>query len=105
MCVISCDAQNLKPDQGLLGRRSGPVGRLLENLKPAEDPAAKARQFVELLSNTIVDELNNAGIYASRLGPSAFTPSIGLLVGREFLEVDEGRREPHAAGHGRFRLG
>jgi hypothetical protein len=86
------DAQNLKPDQGLLGRRSGPVGRLIENLKPAEDPAVKARQFVELLSNTIVAGLNNAGISAIRLGPGAFAPSIGLLVGGEFLEVDEGNR-------------
>ena len=86
------DAQNLKPDDGLLGRRSGPVGRLIENLKPAEDPAVKARQFVELLSNTIVAGLNNAGISASRLGPGAFAPSIGLLVGGEFLEVDEGNR-------------
>ena len=63
------DAQNLKPDEGLLGRRSGPVGRLIENLKPAEDPAVKARQFVELLSNTIVAGLNNAGISAAGLGP------------------------------------
>jgi Domain of unknown function (DUF4410) len=86
------DAQNLKPDQGLLGGRGGPVGRLLQGLKPSEDPAAKARQFVELLSNTIVGELNNAGIYASRLELAAFAPSAGLLVGGEFLEVDEGNR-------------
>jgi Domain of unknown function (DUF4410) len=86
------DAQNLKPDQGILGGRGGPVGRLLQNLKPSEDPAAKARQFVELLSNTIVSGLNNAGIFASRLEPGAFTPSAGLLVGGEFLEVDEGNR-------------
>ena len=86
------DAQNLKPDQGLLGGRGGPVGRLLHNLKPSEDPATKARQLVELLSNTIVRELNNAGIVASRLEPGASTPSSGLLVGGEFLEVDEGNR-------------
>jgi hypothetical protein len=86
------DTQDLKPDQGLLGGRGGPVGRLLQGLKPSEDPAAKARQLVELLSNTIVRELNNSGIYASRLAPGAFTPSAGLLVGGEFLEVDEGNR-------------
>jgi hypothetical protein len=86
------DSQNLKPDEGLLGGRAGPVGRLLKNLKPSEDPATKARQFVELLSNTIVRELNNAGISASRLEPGAFTPPAGLLVGGEFLEVDEGNR-------------
>src|SRR5262247_879036 len=52
------DAQNLKPDEGLLGRREGPVGRLLQGLKPSQDPTTKARRFVELLSNTIVAELN-----------------------------------------------
>lgn len=86
------DAQNLKPDEGLLGGRAGPVGRLLKSLKPSEDPETKARQFVELLSNTIVGGLNNAGISASRLEPGAFTPPAGLLVGGEFLEVDEGNR-------------
>jgi hypothetical protein len=86
------DAQNLKPDEGPLAGRAGPVGRLLKNLKPSEEPATKARQFVELLSNTIVRELNNAGVFASRLEPGAFTPPAGLLVGGEFLEVDEGNR-------------
>jgi hypothetical protein len=86
------DSQNLKPDEGLLGRREGPVGRLLQGLKPSEDPAAKARELVTLLSNTIVSELNNAGIRASRLEPGALTPQDGLLVGGEFLEVDEGNR-------------
>ena len=86
------DAQNLKADEGLLGRRQGPVRGLLQGLKPSEDPTAKARQLVALLSNTIVAELNNAGIRASRLEPSAFTPQDGLLVGGEFLEVDEGNR-------------
>jgi Domain of unknown function (DUF4410) len=86
------DAQNLKPDEGLLSRREGPVGRLLQGLKPSQDPAAKAQQLVELLSNTIVAELNNTGIRASRLEPGAFTPQDGLLVGGEFLEVDEGNR-------------
>src|SRR5215475_9752172 len=32
------DAQNLKPDKGLLGRREGPIGRLLGGLKPTQDP-------------------------------------------------------------------
>jgi hypothetical protein len=86
------DAQNLKPDQGLLSGRGGPIGRLLQGLKPSEDPAAKAQELVTLLSNTIVAGLNNGGIFSSRLEPGAFTPSAGLLVGGEFLEVDEGNR-------------
>jgi Domain of unknown function (DUF4410) len=86
------DAQNLKSDQGLLGRKEGPAARLLQNLKRSEDPAAKAQQLVTLLSNTIVAGLNNAGIFSSRLEPDAFTPTAGLLVGGEFLEVDEGNR-------------
>jgi hypothetical protein len=86
------DAQNLKPDQGLLGRRERPIGRLLQGLKPSQDPAAKAQELAALLSNTIVAELNNAGIRANRLEPGAFMPQDGLLVGGEFLEVDEGNR-------------
>jgi len=86
------DSQNLKPDEGLLGRREGPVGRLLHGLKPSEDPAAKARELVTLLSNTIVAQLNSAGIRATRLEPGTLTPQDGLLVGGEFLEVDEGNR-------------
>jgi Domain of unknown function (DUF4410) len=86
------DSQILKPDEGLLGRREGPMGRLLGGLKPSQDPATKAQQLVELLSNTIVAELNNSGIRASRLEPGAFMPQDGLLVGGEFLEVDEGNR-------------
>src|SRR5262245_54737675 len=86
------DAQNLKPDEGLLGRREGPIGRLLGGLKPSQDPTTKAQQLVELLSNTIVSELNISGIRASRLEPGAFMPQDGLLVGGEFLEVDEGNR-------------
>jgi hypothetical protein len=90
------DAQNLKPDQGLLGGRGGPIGRLLQGLKPSEDPAAKAQELVTLFSNTIVAGLSNAGIFSSRLEPGAFTPSAGLLVGGEFLEVDEGNRMQRA---------
>jgi hypothetical protein len=75
------DAQNLKPDEGLLGRREGPVGRLLQGLKPSKDPAAKAQQLVLLLSNTIVAELNNAGIRASRLEPGVFYAP-GRIAGR-----------------------
>jgi hypothetical protein len=86
------DAQNLKPDEGLLGRKERPVGRLLGGLKPSQDPVAKAQQLVVLLSNTIVAELDNSGIRASRLEPGGFMPQDGLLVGGEFLEVDEGNR-------------
>lgn len=86
------DTQNLKPDEGLLGRREGPVGRLRQGLKPGADPAAKAQELVTLLSNTVVTGLNSAGIQASRLEPGSFTLQNGLLVGGEFLEVDEGNR-------------
>src|SRR5215831_17877040 len=78
------DAQNLKPDEGLLGRRERPIGRLLGGLKPSQDPVAKAQQLVVLLSSTIVAELDNSGIRASRLEPGGFMPQDGLLVGGEF---------------------
>src|SRR4029434_4351590 len=58
------DAQNLKPDEGLLGRREGPVGRLLQGLKPSQDPTAKAQQLVTLLSNTLVAESHTTALRA-----------------------------------------
>jgi hypothetical protein len=85
------DSQILKPDEGLLGRREGPMGRLLGGLKPSQDPATKAQQLVELLSNTIVAELNNSGIRASRLEPGAFMPQAPYVRIDVALE-DRGKR-------------
>ena len=68
------------------------MGRLRRGLKPPEDPTAKAQELTRLLSNTIVAELNDAGIRATRLDPGALAPQDGLLVGGEFLELDEGNR-------------
>ena len=68
------------------------MGRLFRGLKPSEDPTAKAQELTILLSNTIVAELNDAAIRAIRLEPGALTPQDGLLVGGEFLELDEGNR-------------
>lgn len=57
-----------------------------------EDPAAKAAKLVELLSGTIVGELQKKSIPARRLYQGQNVPERGWLVNGQFLEVDEGNR-------------
>jgi hypothetical protein len=49
-------------------------------------------RLAELLSNTIVHDLAEAGFRASRIASDAAPPANGWLVGGEFLEIDEGNR-------------
>lgn len=57
-----------------------------------EDPRAKARKLVELLSTSLTKELQNKSVPATRLYPGGTPPARGWLVKGEFLEVDQGNR-------------
>jgi hypothetical protein len=70
----------------------GPVRRLLQGRPISEDAAGRARRLAELLSNTIVHDLGEAGFRASRIVSDAAPPAEGWLIGGEFLEIDEGNR-------------
>ncbi len=61
-----------------------------------EDPRAKARKLVELLSTSLVSELQNRSVRAMRLYPGARAPERGWLVRGQFMEVDEGNRMKRA---------
>ncbi|MEN6438269.1 MAG: DUF4410 domain-containing protein [Syntrophobacter sp.] len=61
-----------------------------------EDPRAKAGKLVELLSTSLVSELQNKSVRAMRLYPGARTPERGWLVKGQFMEVDEGNRMKRA---------
>lgn len=68
---------------GIIG--SGPLG-------VARTPQQQARDLVDLMANSIVDDLHKDGITAERLAPGMPLPATGWLVRGVFLEVDAGNR-------------
>ncbi len=86
-------AQTIHHDDGILGSRPGPVGRVTSRLSgTSEDPSARARQLVDLMANTIVKELSQAGLNAVRVRAGGAVGAQGWLVRGLFTEVDEGNR-------------
>ena len=73
---------------GIIG--SGPLGI-------ARTPEQQARDLVDLMANSIVDDLHKAGVAAERLAPGAPPPATGWLVRGVFLQVDAGNRVRRAA--------
>ena len=86
-------AQTIKHEEGVLSGRPGPVGRVGGRLSGASsDPAARARQLVDLMANSLVKELSKAGFSASRVPPGAPFAAQGWLLRGIFTEVEEGNR-------------
>jgi hypothetical protein len=87
------DATGIKSEPGVLGAR--PLGvrpdGLLARLRQG-DPQGKARHLVDLMGDTLVEDLTKAGLTARRVPPGMTLPSEGWLVRGAFLEVDEGNR-------------
>jgi len=84
-------AQTIKPEEGMLaGSR---VRNLKDNLMgKSDDPAARAREIVDLMANSLVKQLAKAGVPACRLRPGMPLPAQGWLVRGVFTEVAEGNR-------------
>jgi hypothetical protein len=53
-------------------------------------PEQRARDLVDLMSRSLLDDLHQAGISARRLPPGAPLPSSGWLVRGAFLQLDAG---------------
>ena len=68
---------------GIIG--SGPLGI-------ARTPQQQARDLVDLMANSIVDDLHRDGVVAERLAPGMPLPATGWLVRGVFLQVDAGNR-------------
>jgi hypothetical protein len=84
---------SIKHQEGILPSGSGPVGRIGARLSGSStDPAARARQLVDLMANSLVKQLAKAGFSASRLPPNAPHPTQGWLLLGVFTEVNEGNR-------------
>lgn len=73
---------------GIIG--SGPLG-------VARTPQQQARDLVETMAKSIVDDLRKDGIASERLTPGAPLPASGWLVRGVFLQVDAGNRLRRAA--------
>jgi hypothetical protein len=69
---------------------------LLGFLHKNQDPAVEVAKLQDLLSNDIVNDLNQAGMPAGRLEVTALRPTSGWLVTGEFLELKEGHRVERA---------
>jgi hypothetical protein len=86
------DAQNVTVDQG------GPVSQarpgILERRRKREqqDPAAQAKKLVDVMSKSLVEDLQKAGYKAQRLLPGEAEPASGAWVHGVFTEADEGSR-------------
>ena len=86
-------AQNIQHEEGIVSGRIGPVRRVEERLYGgSSDPAARARQLVDLMANSLLKELSKAGFNAIRLQHGAPVPTEGWLLCGVFTEVQEGNR-------------
>lgn len=70
--------------QGLLSR--------IRNRLQGGDPVTRAHALVELMSESLVDDLNKAGLPARRLLPDDPRPTSGWLVRGVITELDEGNQ-------------
>ena len=83
----------IQSEEGVLSGRPGPVGRVGERLSGAStDRAARARQLVDLMAESLVKDLTKAKFRAIRLTPDTQPPTQGWLVRGAFTAVDEGNR-------------
>lgn len=72
--------QSLRPHVNILSKqRSG-----------QKDPAARAREIVDLMSTSLVKELIKLGLNAQHVNSDEALPGVGLLVRGVFTQVDQG---------------
>jgi hypothetical protein len=57
-----------------------------------QDPETEARKLVNLMSDSLVADLQKAGLTAQRLSPADPKPADGLLVRGVFTEMNEGNQ-------------
>jgi hypothetical protein len=105
------DVANVTADSGPGNRAGGIVGHLLPEgpLRQQHDPQERAREVVELMAQSLTDDLKKAGIDARRVTPGEALPRSGWQVRGVFLSVDEGNRLRRAmvgmgAGQSQFQV-
>jgi hypothetical protein len=90
------DAQNVKTDKGGIIGEARPG--ILERPRKREqrDPEAQAKKLVDLMSTTLVQDLQKKGLKAQRLAATDTKPASGAWVHGVFTEVDEGNQRRRA---------
>lgn len=90
------DAGRIKSEQGILPpppKLPGPLGNVLPPLPGApRDPQVLARELVDSMSTSLVNDLIEAGFNASRVTPGSPIPTTGWLVRGVFTEVNQGNQ-------------
>ena len=87
------EAADITSDHGLIVSRplgilpNGPLYQLRHG-----DPQSEARHLVDLMADTVVADLEKAGLAAQRLPQGMALPTEGWLVRGAFLQVDQGNR-------------
>src|SRR5512132_1582950 len=90
---FALDAEKSVADEGVRGALPGPLGRRLPRVLAQENPADKARQIVETMAESMVQQLKAKGVQAQRLrNPGNDLPPEGWLVQGAFTVVDQGNR-------------
>ncbi len=85
-------AENVKAESGVLANRPRPLKRILGQAPGETDPEGEARELVDLMAGTLVEDLTKAGFQSVRLLPGAAPPAQGWLVRGIFVKVDKGNR-------------
>lgn len=85
------DAQTIT-QQGLLGAQQSEATRRRVLRRRDEDPQAKARKLVDLMSTSLVADLTKAGFAAQRLLLASARPASGLWIHGIFTELNEGNQ-------------
>ncbi len=90
------DAGDVKTDNGgIVGEvRPGILER--PRKRREQDPEVQAKKIVDLMTKSIVEDLQKSGYNAERLLPGAASPNAGAWVHGVFTELDEGNRRRRA---------
>jgi len=86
------DAQNVAVDTGGPGSQVRPGIIERPRKREQQDPEAQAKKLVNVMSTSLVADLQKAGYKAVRLAPGEANPTTGAWVHGVFTEVDEGNR-------------
>jgi hypothetical protein len=90
------DAQNVNVDKGGVVSQVRPGILERPSKREKQDPEAQARKIVDLMSKSIVEDLQKAGYKAQRLPTGAARPATGAWIHGVFTEVDEGNQRRRA---------
>ena len=83
----------IQQESGILSERPRPIGQVANRLHgTSSDRAARGKQLVALMSQSLLKDFAKAGFKAVRLPPDAPLPTQGWLVRGSFSLVQEGNR-------------